>query len=137
MPDFAHFHAAQSRDQSRAEAELRAGRKQSHWMWYVFPQLAGLGRSATARRYGIADLAEARAYLADPVLRANLESACAAMLANQGMIPEQVLGSVDAMKLHSCATLFDAAGGGAVFRRILDSFYDGQADPATLALLRG
>lgn len=135
MTDPSRFHDAQARDQARAVAELRAGRKVSHWMWYIFPQLAALGRSETARRYGIADLAEARAYLADPVLRANLEEAAQAMLANAGQPPEQVLGGVDALKLRSCATLFAEAGGGPVFRRLLDTFYGGEADPRTLALL--
>lgn len=135
--DLQRFHQAQARDQARAVAELRAGRKVSHWMWYIFPQLAALGYSATAKHYGIRDLAEARAYLADPVLAANLRAAAEAMLANEGVRPEAVLGPVDAKKLRSCATLFREAGGGAVFDRLLTAFYGGEADPATLAALRG
>lgn len=136
MSDLSRFHAAQARDQARAVAELRAGRKTSHWMWYVFPQLAVLGYSPTAKHYGIRDLAEARAYLADPVLAANLREAAEAMLENAGAPPEAVLGPVDAMKLRSCATLFREAGGGAVFDRLLEAFFGGEADPATLAALR-
>lgn len=137
MADLQRFHDAQARDLARALAELRAGRKSSHWIWYVFPQLAALGRSGTARHYGIRDLDEARAYLADPVLSANLTAAAQAMLLNAGQRAEDVLGPVDAMKLRSCATLFAQAGGGPVFRQILDTFHGGEADPATLALLGG
>lgn len=136
MNELSRFHQAQARDQARAVAELRAGRKTSHWMWYVFPQLAALGRSGTARYYGIRDLAEARAYLADPVLAANLREAARAMLENAGTPAEAVLGPVDALKLRSCATLFAAAGGGELFERLLAAFYDGQPDPATLALIQ-
>ncbi|GLS81588.1 DUF1810 domain-containing protein [Paracoccus marinus] len=132
MDDLHRFHEAQARDQARAVAELRAGRKVSHWMWYVFPQLGSLGRSPTARHYGIRDLDEARAYLADPVLSANLHGAAEAMLANAGRTPESVLGTVDAAKLRSSATLFRAAGGGEVFDRLLAAFYGGNADEATL-----
>lgn len=136
MTDLHRFHEAQARDQARAVAELRAGRKASHWMWYVFPQLAALGRSGTARHYGIRDLAEARAYLADPRLAANLRAAAQAMLDNAGTPAEAVLGPVDAIKLRSCATLFAAAGGGEVFDRLLAEFYGGKPDPATLDALR-
>ena len=104
MDELHRFHDAQARDQARALAELRAGRKTSHWIWYIFPQLAALGRSGTAKHYGIRDLAEARAYLADPVLAANLRDAAQAMLENAGAPAESVLGPVDAMKLRSCAT---------------------------------
>ena len=135
MTGLQRFHAAQARDQARAVAELRGGRKVSHWIWYVFPQLATLGRSSMAKKYGIADLAEARDYLADPVLAANLRDAAEAMLENAGNSAGAVLGATDAMKLRSSATLFLEAGGGALFQRILDAFYDGTADPATLAAL--
>ncbi|MBV0891893.1 DUF1810 domain-containing protein [Paracoccus sp. Z118] len=132
MGDLQRFHDAQSRDQARAVAELRAGRKVSHWMWYIFPQLASLGHSPTAKHYGIRDLAEARAYLADPVLALRLREAAEAMLANAGTPPEAVLGAVDAAKLRSCATLFREAGGGEVFDRLLAEFYGGEPDAATL-----
>ena len=133
MPDLTRFHDAQDGVIDTALAELRAGRKTSHWMWYVFPQLKSLGRSGTARFYGIEDLAEARAYLADPVLSARLTDAARAMLAHAGTRPETVLGPVDALKLRSSATLFDLAGGGPEFRDILDRFYGGIPCPLTLA----
>lgn len=135
MPDLDRFRAAQARDLDRAVAELRAGRKASHWMWYIFPQLAALGRSATAKHYGIADLAEARAYLADAELAANLRRAAGAMLANEGRPAEAVLGAIDALKLRSSATLFREAGGGEPFQHLLDAFYDGEPDPTTLDAL--
>ena len=110
-----------------ALAELRAGRKTSHWMWFVFPQAAGLGRSAMARKYAIADLDEARAYLAHPTLGPRLREAAEAMLANAGAkSAEAVLGGVDAMKLRSSMTLFAEAAGedGGLFREVLAAFYD-------------
>lgn len=132
--DLMRYHEAQSGGvHARAVAELSAGRKNSHWMWFVFPQLAELGRSGTARFYGIRDLAEARAYLADPVLAANLTAAAEAMLANLGQRPDAVLGQIDALKLRSSATLFREAGGGPVFQRLLEAFYGGVACPLTLA----
>ncbi|WP_136684648.1 DUF1810 domain-containing protein [Falsirhodobacter xinxiangensis] len=116
-----------------ALAELKAGRKETHWMWFVFPQLRGLGRSERARFYGIADLAEARAYLAHPVLGPRLSEAAAAVMAHSGPA-DRIMGSIDALKLRSSATLFAAAGGGDVFERLLSHFYDGP-DPATLSLI--
>lgn len=104
-------------------------------MWFVFPQLKGLGRSATALHYGIADRAEAEAYLAHPVLGPRLIEISRAMLAHDDTAAETILGSVDALKLRSCTTLFEAAGGDAVFARILDAFYDGQRCGKTLDLL--
>jgi uncharacterized protein (DUF1810 family) len=119
-----------------ALAELRAGRKRSHWMWFVLPQLAGLGMSSTAERFGIHGLAEAQAYLAHPVLGPRL-LACARALADlDGHDPVAVLGPVDALKLRSSMTLFaHVAPDDAVFREVLDRYYDGADDPATLALL--
>lgn len=137
MADLARFHQAQGGGtQAVAVAELRAGRKTSHWMWFVFPQLAALGRSGTARHYGIADLAEARGFLADPVLAGNLREAAGAILANRGTAPEAVLGGVDALKLRSSATLFREAGGGKIFQQLLDEFYGGEACSLTLEALR-
>lgn len=126
----------------RALAELRAGRKTSHWMWFVFPQLAGLGRSETARRYAIASLAEARAYLAHPLLGPRLRAAGAALLDGADAVgaPDAVavLGSVDALKLRSSMTLFArAAPEEPLFTHLLERFNDGEPDPATLALLAG
>ena len=115
--------------------EIRAGRKASRWMWFVWPQLRGLGRSATAEHYGIADKAEAQAYLAHDVLGTRLWEISRAMLKHIGTPPEDVLGHVDAMKLRSSATLFLAAGGGDVFVALLDGFYGDKPCPRTLELL--
>ena len=133
-PDFAHFHDAQAHQLDAALAELRAGRKRGHWVWFVFPQLAALGRSGTAKRFGLRDLDHARDYLADPRLAANLDAAFAAMLRNRGADPVAVLGAVDAMKLRSCATLFREAGSDAA-RAVLNAFYGGEPDAETLRLL--
>ena len=129
------FHAPQSRDYPTALRELRQGRKTSHWIWWIFPQLAALGRSQRAREYGIADLAEAQDYLADPVLRARLVEASEAVLAHADTDIEDIMGPVDALKLRSCATLFEAASNGKepVFPRLLETFYSGQRCPLTLA----
>ncbi|MBD3625894.1 MAG: DUF1810 domain-containing protein [Rhodobacteraceae bacterium] len=116
-------------------AELRAGRKQSHWMWYVFPQLRGLGRSPTAERYGLDGLAEARAYLAHPVLGARLRDCAGLLLAAEPDDPEAILGPVDALKLRSSMTLFDQVEPGAIFRDVLRRFYAGSPDSRTLELL--
>ena len=134
--ELGRFVDAQRSSYTAALAELQAGAKRSHWMWYVFPQIAGLGRSETARFYAIADLAEARAYLAHPVLGARLVEAVQAMLAHAGRrSAEAILGGIDAVKLRSSCTLFEAAGGGPEFGRCIDAFYGGVRDPATLALL--
>lgn len=121
----------------RALAEVRRARKSGHWMWFVFPQIAGLGRSATAQRYAIADLAEARAYLAHPELGPRLmEISQAAADAGQGATAEQIFGGIDAIKLRSSMTLFQAADPDAdVFGRVLDRFFDGVPDEATLRIL--
>ena len=115
--------------------EIQRGRKDSHWMWFVFPQLKGLGRSATALHYGIADRTEAEEYLAHPVLGPRLVEISRAMLSHSGTAPETILGPVDALKLRSSATLFEAAGGDAVFARIIDAFHDGERCRKTLDLL--
>jgi len=132
--DLRRFVAAQDAGGTyqRAAAELRSGRKTSHWMWFIFPQIAGLGYSPAARTYAISGLAEARAYLAHPVLGPRLTE-CAAILAGlPGRTPEHVLGEVDALKLRSSMTLFmRAAPGEPVFRQVLDQYFDGVPDPAT------
>ena len=139
MAELTRFHEAQEQVWQQALAELRAGTKTSHWMWFIFPQLAALGRSATALRYGIADLAEARAYLADPVLRARLDACAGAMLGHAGRSPETILGPVDALKLRSSATLFaragEGSGTGTLMQAILERFYGGAPCPLTLDLL--
>jgi uncharacterized protein (DUF1810 family) len=131
------FVDAQQGIYTQALAELRAGRKRSHWMWFVFPQIAGLGRSETARFYAIADLAEARAYLAHPLLGPRLAEATDAVLAHAGQTPETIFGGIDALKLRSSMTLFEAAAraSGTRFAAVLDQFYDGVRDTGTLQRL--
>ena len=119
----------------QALAELREGRKRSHWMWFVFPQIAGLGRSETARYYAIADLAEARAYLAHSLLGARLAEATDAVLAHAGQTPEAIFGGIDAVKLRSSMTLFAAAGTDSRFAAVLDQFYASVRDSETLQRL--
>ena len=134
--DLERFVAAQGSTYDRALAELRAGRKTSHWMWWIFPQVAGLGMSSTSAAYAIADLAEARTYLHHDVLGPRLLECCRALLDLQDVSAEQVLGSVDAIKLRSSMTLFahaDPAQG--TFREVLDRYYDGDEDQRTVALL--
>jgi uncharacterized protein (DUF1810 family) len=131
-PGLERFLAAQEGVYDRALDELRAGRKTSHWMWFIFPQLRGLGRSETARFYGLDGVAEAQAYLAHPVLGARLVEAARAMLTQAGQRPEAVLGATDAMKLRSSATLFAAVpGADPVFARLIEVFYGGAACPLT------
>ncbi|WP_431268760.1 DUF1810 domain-containing protein [Dankookia sp. P2] len=132
------FLAAQAPVIDQVRAELTAGRKRSHWMWFVFPQLRGLGHSAMAQQYGLASLEEARAYLAHPVLGKRLRDCTALVNAVQGRSAEEILGEVDALKFRSCLTLFAAAEPGeGVFRTALDRYYAGAEDPRTLALLQG
>lgn len=128
------FVAAQDGVFDRALAELRAGTKASHWMWFVFPQIAGLGHSAMARTYAIRDLIEARDYLAHPTLGPRLVAASEAMLGWAGRrSAEAILGGIDAVKFRSSMTLFEAAAGAgaAPYAACLDAFYDGQRDRAT------
>ena len=120
----------------RAIAELRRGRKASHWMWFVFPQIAGLGHSPTSRMYAITSLAEARAYLAHPVLGPRLAECAEVVCGVEVRSAEQIFGSIDAQKLRSCATLFALADPATqVFQRVLDQYFDGVPDPATEALV--
>jgi uncharacterized protein (DUF1810 family) len=119
-----------------ALAELRAGAKRSHWMWFVLPQLAGLGRSATAQRYAIADLTEARAYLAHPVLGPRLRDCARALTELDSTDPVAVLGGTDAQKLRSSMTLFaHAAPAEPLFRAVLDQYFAGAEDDATTSRL--
>ena len=134
--DLTRFVRAQERDYDQALAEIRSGRKQSHWMWYIFPQLTGLGRSATARQFAIASLAEADAYMRHPVLGPRLQEICQAALDVEGRSALDVFGSPDDLKLRSCATLFACvAPAGSVFERLLDRYFGGERDHATLRLL--
>jgi uncharacterized protein (DUF1810 family) len=115
----------------QALGELRAGRKQGHWIWFVFPQIAGLGRSEMSRHYAISGLDEARAYLAHPVLGPRLVEAAQALLDLPGDDAVAVLGSIDATKLRSSMTLFAAAGSEPVFGQVLDKYFAGRLDKET------
>ena len=141
MPDpyeLRRFTDAQEDASARAPQELRAGRKRSHRMWYVFPQVDGLGVSAMSRRYAIRSLAEAEAYLADPVLGPRLVACGEAVLAIEGRSAREIFGSPDDQKLRSCATLFaQVSPPGSVFARLLARFFGGAPDDRTLQLIRG
>jgi uncharacterized protein (DUF1810 family) len=132
--DLQRFVAAQDAGGTydHATAELRSGRKTGHWMWFVFPQVAGLGYSPASRTYAITSLAEARAYLAHPVLGARLIECAQILTRVQGRPAEQIFGEVDALKLRSCVTLFrHAAPDEPVFGQVLDQYFDGIPDSAT------
>jgi uncharacterized protein (DUF1810 family) len=132
--DLQRFVAAQDAGGTyrRAAAELRNGRKESHWMWFIFPQIAGLGYSPASRTYAISSVAEARAYLAHPVLGTRLIECAVILAGGPDRTAEQIFGEVDALKLRSSMTLFmHAAAGEPVFRQILDRYFDGEPDPAT------
>jgi uncharacterized protein (DUF1810 family) len=127
------FVAAQQQVYPRVLAELRGGEKQSHWMWFIFPQIAGLGRSEMAQRYALADLDEAKAYLAHPLLGQRLGECTDTMLGWIGRrSAAAILGSVDAIKFCSAMTLFEAAGGGPRYARALEGFCAGARDGLTL-----
>ncbi|MBB4066139.1 DUF1810 domain-containing protein [Gellertiella hungarica] len=132
--DLRRFIEAQAGTYETALAEIRRGRKETHWMWFVFPQLAGLGHSATARHYAIRSLGEARAYLGHPLLGARLRECVAALAALDRPDADLVFGSVDALKLRSSLTLFAAAGGGSLFADALGRWFGGP-DERTRALL--
>lgn len=130
------FLDAQATDFDRALAEIKSGRKQSHWMWYIFPQIAGLGVSETARFYAIKDLQEAQDYLQHPVLGSRLIEISKALLGIEGKTANQILGSIDELKLRSSMTLFSAlTNTNPVFQAVLDKFFDGQDDPKTRSLI--
>lgn len=128
----ARFLEAQAKIYDTALAEIRAGAKRSHWMWFVFPQLRGLGHSPTAHYYGIASLTEARTYLDHPVLGPRYLECVTALQALGGSDPVSVFGSVDAMKLRSPLTLFEAAGGSPLLDDALERWFDGDRDESTL-----
>ena len=127
MEGLKRFIKAQERDYAAALAEIRSGFKTSHWIWYVFPQLRGLGMSSMSEFYGIAGLEEAKAYLAHPVLGARLREISTALLAHAGQAAWAILGEIDAMKVRSSMTLFDAVEPDSVFSQVLDAFYGGAA----------
>jgi uncharacterized protein (DUF1810 family) len=136
--DLGRFVAAQEEGGTyrNVVAELRTGRKTTHWMWFIFPQIAGLGSSPTARRFAISSLAEAEAYLRDPVLGPRLLDCAEILTTLAGQTAENVFGSLDAVKLRSSMTLFARAGPGeTVFQAVLEQFFGGTPDDATERLI--
>lgn len=140
QPSLQRFIDAQNETQTleRALTELREGRKTSHLMWFVFPQLAGLGQSEMSRRYAIGSLDEARAYLDHPLLGPRLLECCEALLSHHGKSAKEILGGIDAIKLRSSMTLFlRAAPESQIFQQVLNRYFDGEADAATDVRLGG
>jgi uncharacterized protein (DUF1810 family) len=139
MFDLGRFTSAQERVYGTVLAELRSGWKRSHWMWYIFPQIAGLGHSSTSQHYAIKSIQEARAYLNHPVLGARLVECAEAVLAVQGRSVSQIFGYPDDMKLKSSMTLFAAVTEDphSVFFRVLEKYFHGEQDATTLQLLKG
>ena len=134
--DLDRFVIAQDGAYDQALAEIRAARKRSHWMWYIFPQYDGLGFSSTSSRYAIKSLAEAEAYLGHPVLGPRLVECVEAAIQVEGRTASEIFGSPDDLKLRSCATLFSRVSpAGSVFERLLDKYFRGQPDEKTLRLL--
>jgi uncharacterized protein (DUF1810 family) len=134
--NLARFVEAQRPVFSRVMDELRAGRKTSHWMWFIFPQLQGLGRSEMASLFGVSGLAEARAYLQHDVLGPRLEETVKVVLQHSGISAERIFGSPDDLKFRSCLTLFiSAQSGSPLYQQALDRFYSGEPDRRTLDLL--
>ena len=133
--DLARFVRAQQPDYDRALAELRAGRKRTHWMWYIFPQLAGLGRSTMAQRYAITGVPEAQAYLRHDVLGPRLIECATVVRDTEGRTAHKIFGTPDDLKLRSCATLFAQVSPDPVFKQLLQQYFDGEADAETLRRL--
>lgn len=134
--ELTRFIEAQEMDYSRALSEIKRGKKTSHWIWYIFPQLTGLGRSSMCQYYGIRDLEEAKAYLADPVLRSRLVEICEVLLSLDTNDAREVMGEIDSRKLQSSMTLFDEATESLdVFQKVLNKYYNGKRDNRTLKML--
>lgn len=134
--DLNRFVEAHERDYARALAEIRAGRKHSHWMWYIFPQFRGLGFSSTSQHYAIKTLDEAKAYLAHPILGPHLREISDALLKIENRTAHEIFGAPDDLKLHSCATLFaHVSPPDSVFHHILAKYYGAAPDPKTLQLI--
>jgi Uncharacterized conserved protein len=129
------FVRAQSTEYDRAVSELRSGKKYTHWMWFVFPQIEGLGHSLLSYRYAIKNEAEARAYLNHPILGARLRECAEIVVATSGRTAHEIFGSPDDMKLRSCATLFARVSEDPIFQKLLDKYFDGKADERTLLLV--
>ena len=134
--DLDRFREAQDRVYARVLEELRAGSKRSHWIWFVFPQIAGLGRSRTAQRYALASVAEARMYLEDPTLGNRLRECTEIVLGIDGRSLSAIFGYPDDLKFRSCMTLFDLVAPDDVFRAALDKYCDGDPDPLTLEIVK-
>ena len=128
------FRKAHEESYETALAEIRSGRKRSHWIWYIFPQIQGLGHSAVAQYYAIQSAAEAKAYWNDPVLSAHLVEISSELLKQDGAV-EAIMGYPDNLKLRSCMTLFYLISGDSIFRQVLDKFYDGSMDDETEKIL--
>ena len=136
--DLKRFISAQEHTYPNVIAELMRGRKTSHWIWYIFPQVTGLGSSATSEAYSIKSLAEARGYLAHPLLGARLKGCTSLVLQLEGRSAQDIFGYPDYLKFRSCMTLFAAvADGDGTFRQALDKYYDGVGDERTLGILAG
>jgi uncharacterized protein (DUF1810 family) len=134
--DLARFISAQKGEYARALAEIRSGEKRSHWMWFIFPQIDGLGFSSTAKHYAIKNIEEARQYLAHPDLGARLRECAEAVLSVKGRSASEIFGYPDDLKLKSCMTLFELVSGqGSVFSQVLDRYYQGQRDTRTEEIL--
>jgi uncharacterized protein (DUF1810 family) len=134
--DLDRFVRAQAEDYDRALSELRNGKKQSHWMWYIFPQIAGLGHSPMSQRYSIRSAAEARAYLDHPVLGPRLRECAAVVNGIVGRAVLEIFGSPDDQKLRSCVTLFASVSDDAIFEQLLQKYFNREPDEDTLRLLR-
>ena len=135
MNNLERFVRAQEHSYAQALSEIRVGRKYSHWIWYVFPQLKGLGRSWNSDYYGLDSLAEAASYLAHPVLGSRLREITLALLEHSGKNSKDILGGIDATKVCSSMTLFDKVCPGDIFARVLDEFYDGCRCNRTLRMI--
>lgn len=135
--DLSRFVKAQQEDYQCALSEIKAGQKRSHWMWYIFPQIIGLGRSSTSEYYAIRDFGEAKAFLEDAYLGGNLVEICKALLELDSNNATKIFGRPDDMKLKSSMTLFACADGdeNSIFMKVLDKFFDGQSDRRTMQIL--
>ena len=135
--DLNRFVQAQAADYARALSELQAGEKRSHWMWYVFPQIDGLGQSPMSRRYSIKSATEAKAYLEHPILGARLRECFTVLNGLRERSAHEIFGSPDDMKLRSCATLFAQVSGEKIFTDVIEEYFDGEQDDQTVRLLNG
>ena len=133
--DLQRFHEAQKGTYEQALKELQNGHKETHWMWFIFPQLKGLGSTDYSVYYGIDGKEEAITYLKDPILKKRLIALCETLLELEISDPEKIFSRIDAVKLRSCMTLFDAIGDEIIFQKVIDKFYDGKKDKKTLRML--